>query len=407
MRRIYIIVLLLGFILGLRFLFFYGGRQAYKDGQFVTFSTTLFSVPQDIGNQEFFTANLPNGEKVFIKTNNTSFNFGDNLIISGNLKSQLLNKNVNSWSMNTQQIKASSNSLIIFANIRNKISALFSQVLPGSLSSLLLGIVFGIKGPMSQSFQDELKNVGVLHVISASGMNVVMVSAFLSSIFSFFFKRQVALGFSILGIFLYAILAGLGPSIIRASIMGGLVFVSQILGRQAWASWGLFLSAFLMLFISPQLISDVSFQLSFAATAGLLFIAPIFDREGVKNFLDRSLIGDDVLITLCAQMATLPILLSTFGTYSLWSVVVNALVLWTIPPLMILGGIGAILGLIFAPAGQLLIYLTLPILLYFEKVVSIFGSGGVMQINNVPWQLIFGYYLMLFAILRFIQKLDF
>jgi len=63
----------------------------------------------------------------------------------------------------------------------------------------------------------------------------------------------------------------------------------------------------------------------------------------------------------------------------LYSILVNGLVLWTVPILMTLGGIGALLGLIFAPLGQLLIYISYPLLLYFESIVNFFGRvGGVL-----------------------------
>jgi len=172
-------------------------------------------------------------------------------------------------------------------------------------------------------------------------------------------------------------LAGLEASIIRASIMGILVFSSQIMGRQSLAANGLFLAGFVMLFISPILISDIGFQLSFASTLGILSIKPL-------------------PTTIAAQIATLPILLANFGTYSIYSILVNGLVLWTVPILMMVGGAGAIAGLILEPAGQLLIYLCYPLLLYFETIVNFFGKmGGIITIQTLSWQFIIGYYCLL------------
>jgi competence protein ComEC len=237
-------------------------------------------------------------------------------------------------------------------------------------------------------------------------MNITMVAAFLNSIFTLFLRRQMALFASILGIVFYAFLAGMQPSIIRAAIMGILVFSSQILGRQSLGAYGLFLTAFIMLFISPQLIFDVGFQLSFTATAGLLYINPIFNRVGkIRNLINRYPFLEDISITLSAQIATLPILLVTFGTYSLWSIAVNALVLWTIPVLMILGGVGAIVGMIFAPLGSVLVYLCLPLLLYFQKIVTFFGSlGGILEINTLPLAFVLGYYCLILSLIFYFSK---
>ncbi|MEX2012900.1 MAG: ComEC/Rec2 family competence protein, partial [Candidatus Levyibacteriota bacterium] len=344
-----------------------------------------------------------NGEDVFITIDTTfSFKFGDKLKISGTLNKRLLEDERSIWTMSYPEIEVESNILPFLSDLHRRSVVLFKRSLPPTSANLLLGIVFGIKEQMDKTFSDQLRNVGVIHVIVASGMNVVMVGGFLSSVFSFFLKRQLALVLTIFGIFFYAILSGFEPPIVRASIMGSFVFISQILGRQNTASYALFLSAFLMLFISPSLISDIGFQLSFAATAGLLYLRPLLELGKARNLIKRSIIGEDIATTIAAQAATLPILLSNFGAYSLWSILTNALVLWTIPPLMILGGLGAIFGLAFEPLGRIFIYLALPLLLYFEKIVGVFGeNGGMLNIENFPWQFAISYYLLLIALILY------
>jgi competence protein ComEC len=404
-RKILVFGFILLVILAIRFFLFYQGRQVYKDGQQITFSTIILSEPQFVSNRQSLSANLPNGERVYItSTTENSFNYGDNLNISGTLKNRLLSSGNNIWTMSYPQIKVEANNLKMFAGFRQKIISLFGSILPQTSSSLMVGIVFGIKEQMNADFVKQLRNVGVMHVIVASGMNVVMVGGFLSSIFSYFFKRQVALMLSLFGIMFYAVLAGLGPSILRASIMGGLVFLSQIIGRQSFSSYTLFLSAFAMFFVSPTLISDVGFQLSFVATAGLLYIRPLFEMGKLKTIMEKSIVGEDVATTIAAQVSTLPILLANFGILSFWSVVVNALVLWTVPILMIIGGIGFMLGVIFHPLGQFVIYFSIPFLLYFEKVVSVFGNAGAINISGIPWQFIAGYYLLVIALVLFLCK---
>lgn len=408
-RNLLLFCLILVIILAVRFLFFYSEREIYSDKQRITFHAILMSEPKLISSKQSLSANLPNGERVYVTTDvSSSFNYGDNLNISGTLNKQLLKDGRSIWTMIFPEIRVESNRLIPLTVFRQEIISLFHRTLPQPYSSLLLGIVFGIKEDMDKNFLDQLRSVGVLHVIAASGMNVVMVGGFMSSIFSLLFKRQKALIFSIFGIFLYAFISGFEPSIVRASIMGSLVFVSQILGRQASASYGLFLTGFFMLFISPTLFTDVGFQLSFAATCGLLYLRPIFDlstSSRLKSLVEKSIIGEDVVTTVAAQAATLPILLVNFGSYSIWSILVNALVLWTIPPLMIFGGIGAIAGFISSFLGTLFVYLCFPLLLYFEKIVSIFGQGGLIDVAVFPWQMTVGYYIILCAfIISFRRK---
>lgn len=403
-------------LLGFRFFFFFQNQKEYHDEEQISFEATLLSQPQIFSSYQGVSANLAGGQKIFITASRyPELNYGQKIRVSGKIKtrtgnstSSLLIKNKPILTMFFPKIEIlkSESGLAMVSFIRQKVILGFEQTLPPIFSSLLLGIVFGIKEAMPKDFTNQLRISGVLHVIAASGMNVTMVGAFLSSIFVFFLRRQIALLFTILGILFYAVFAGLEPSIIRASIMGILVFSSQIIGRQNLAAYGLFLAGFLMLFLLPPLIFDVGFQLSFLATFGLLFIKPLLEQQGkIKKVLQKSVIGEDMATTLVAQVSTLPILLLNFGAYSIWSIVVNTLVLWTVPILMILGGIGAIFGLIFAPLGQIFLYLSLPFLIYFQKIVSFFaGLGGVVTLNNFPWQFVLGYYLMLVSLILFWNK---
>jgi competence protein ComEC len=412
-----IIGLVLLLALALRFYYFYGNQPQFSDGQVLSFKTTILSQPQTVGSQQIFTANYKN-KKIKITTNRfPEINYGDFVYIEGSIRilpqsggfqpralegqsygARKISNKAGRPLMYFPKIEALNNSSNIMQsglksinNFRRKLILIFSKTLPSPSSSLLLGIIFGIKEQMPKIFSDNLRTTGVFHVIAASGMNVTLIGGFVSSFLIIFLKRQVAIGLSILGIIFYAILAGLEPSIVRASIMGILVFSSQILGRQTLAVNSLFLAGFGMLFVDPTLLGDVGFQLSFAATLGILYIKPLFGgKEGIIS---------EILTTIAAQIATLPILLANFGTYSIYSVLVNGLVLWTVPILMMIGGVGAFLGFIAMPLGQILIYLCYPLLLYFETIVNIFGKiGGVLTIKNFPWQFIIGYYCLLTSI---------
>ena len=96
----------------------------------------------------------------------------------------------------------------------------------------------------------------------------------------------------------------------------------------------------------------------------------------------------------------MPILLVNFGSYSLWSIPVNAIVLWTIPILMIIGGAAALISFLIEPVARLVLYLSVPFLLYFTKIVEVFGSfPGQINIKSLPFMIILGYYLIILAII--------
>lgn len=402
-KRLFIFIVFLILVLLLRLFLFYSQKTEYQDGQNLSFETTLLSDPKFTGNYQNLSVNLPTGELMFVQTAGyPEYNYGERISISGTLKIKLLNGKNTILSMSFPKITLVKNGenffLAVVNSIRQKIINSFQTVLPKDSSALLLGIVFGIKEDFSKTFLADLKTVGVMHVIAASGMNVTMVSGFFFYIFSLIFKRQKAICLSIAGVLFYDFLAGFQASIIRASIMATLAFSSQILGRQRDGIYILFLTAFIMLLLWPQFLTDIGFQLSFASTLGIMVIPNLFKKW-------ENALSGDLLTTISAQAATLPLLLGSFGTYSLWSVVVNALVLWTVPVLMILGGFAAIVSFIFAPLAKLLLYLCLPFLLYFQSITGFFaGLKASLTVQNLPWQLTAAYYLFLLSVLVFVFK---
>jgi competence protein ComEC len=399
-KRILIFILLLSIVLILRVSLFYSQKTQYRDGEQVSFASTVSSDPKFFGNSQNFSVNLPSGEAVFVQTvGYPQHQYGEIIMVSGKLKVKLLSGNHEILTLSFPKIEGVKNGenyfLAIINSIRQKIIADFQSVLPKDSAALLLGIVFGFKVDFSKTFLQNLKTVGVMHVIAASGMNVTMVSGFFFYLFSLLLRRQLAVFLSVAGIIFYDFLTGFQASIVRASIMAALAFSAQILGKQRDGLYILFLTGLVMLLWQPNYLTDVGFQLSFASTAGILVIPRLLKR--FENGITA-----DLITTFSAQIATLPILVSGFGVYSIWSVVVNALVLWTVPILMILGGFAAILTFIFEPLTQLLLYLCLPFLLFFEAVANFFARlSGSVSLQNVPWQLVVGYYLILGAILAF------
>jgi competence protein ComEC len=405
-KRILIFISILLIALVLKIGWFYSHQTQHEDGEQINFVTMVISDPTFFGNSQNFSINLPTGEVVYVQTAGyPQRSYGDQMSVVGKLKVKLLSKNHQILTLSFPKIESVKNGenyfLAVINLIRQKIIADFQSVLPKDSAALLLGIVFGFKVDFSKTFLANLKIVGVMHVIAASGMNVTMVGGFFFYIFSLFLKRQWAILTSIVGILFYDCLAGFQASIVRASIMAIIAFSAQILGKQRDGLYALFLTALVMLFWQPNYLTDVGFQLSFASTMGILVIPRLLKRfeNGITS---------DLITTFSAQIATLPILISGFGAYSLWSIVVNTLVLWTVPILMILGGFAAILTFIFEPLAKLLLYLCLPFLLFFEAVISFFaGLSGAISLQNVPWQFVAGYYLLLIAILAFgFQKMQ-
>lgn len=420
--KLVLLVISLVILLSLRFFSYFSSQKHFSDGEQAHFVTTIRQEPKIIGARMIISAKPENYDTVFLFVPRTKqLRYGDVIEVSGKVTVKVA-ENVSTqnsastpnektyysiYSPHITPVKSEENLILsVVYSVRQKIISFFQNSLPSVPASLLLGIVFGIKQQMPQDFTSSLRLTGVFHVIAASGMNVTIIGGFLASIFAYFLPRKLALIFSVGGIIFYAILSGLEPSIIRASCMGIIVFSAQIIGRQTLAWYGLLLTGYTMLLFDPGLLSDVGFQLSFTATLGLLYIRPLLEfSDKFKAFLEKSVIGEEVVTTIAAQIATLGILLYYFGTYSLWSVVVNGLVLWVVPLLMMLGGVGAIVSFVFPALAKLLLFAALPFLFYFQTIVTFFANlGGVWQVHEVLWQFVIGYYLILTSIVIYFHK---
>lgn len=408
-KLIFLALASLSLVLILRLAVFFANFKPYSEGQIVSFEARVTSQPKVSSRGQQISLSLPNSQRVSIRFALVpEISYGDVLRIEGKIKYFEVDNGSKIASINYPEFdlieKGVDSNLIL--KVREDIINLFSSSLEPKYSALVLGITFGIKQEMPQDFHDKLEKTGLLHVIAASGMNITMVGGFLMSLFAIFLKRQFALVLTMLGIVFYAFMAGLEPSIVRASIMGILVFAAQLTGRQNSSFLGLFIAAFLMLFKNPSLIYDIGFQLSFMATLGLIYLRPLFFlKHNLKKVIEKSFIGDDLATTISAQIFTLPILLINFGSYSLISVLVNALVLWTVPIIMIIGGVSGVLGLIYDPLGYVLSYLSIPFLLYFENTIDLFSrfTGG-MSILRLPVLVIVGYYLILASLTSYVRK---
>lgn len=244
--------------------------------------------------------------------------------------------------------------LILIGKWRESAVKILGKTLPEPMSSLAAGILLGVRAEMPRGFYEALVSTGTLHVIAASGFNVMIVATILMGLFGRVFSRGKAIGAGVVGIFIYVLLAGASASVVRAGIMGSLTLSAYYFGRASEARRLLWVSAGVMLLISPLMIFDIGFQLSVAATAGILYLGPYLDRIDRNKFLREYLYP-----TLSASFATAPIILWHFGRVSWISPLVNILILPVVPLIMLLSaivvGVGS-LSIVFAQVFAWLLY---------------------------------------------------
>jgi competence protein ComEC len=176
-------------------------------------------------------------------------------------------------------------------------------------------------------------------------------------------KRR-AVPLALAGIVLYTLLVGADAAVVRAAIMGCLYMLALYFGRQTEVRTSLIFSVLLMTAINPHTLWDVGLQLSFAATAGLIWVTPPLERvaerwltalvgaQHVRRVM--GLLSEALLVTLAAQIATEPLIVYHFGRMSAVSLLTNLLILPVQPMVMLAGGLATMAGMIWLPLGQLL-----------------------------------------------------
>lgn len=242
--------------------------------------------------------------------------------------------------------------LISISYVRRWAVTRLEQTLPEPEASLAVGILLGVRRRMPTEFYNELVKTGTLHIIAASGFNVMVVGSALMAILSRLVGKMGGIAGGIVGIWLYVVLAGASASVVRAGIMGSLTLMAYYWGRPSEAQRLLWVTAGVMLLINPLYIVDVGFQLSVAATWGLLYVQPWLQilKSKILQFSNGGVIDDYLFPTLAASVATAPVILYHFGRISLISPLANLLILPVVPLAMMLSA----LTLIVRPAAYLL-----------------------------------------------------
>ncbi|MEN8242159.1 MAG: ComEC/Rec2 family competence protein [Chloroflexota bacterium] len=283
---------------------------------------------------------------------------------------------------------------------------LLYRYLPDPEASLAAGILLGVESGIPDKVELAFQETGTTHIIAISGFNITIVAGLFAILFERLLGPRRGAVVAVIGISIYTLLVGADPPVVRAAIMGGLSLFARQVGRRQDGINSLSFTAAVMLAFNPLLLWDAGFQLSFAATLGLILYAEPWTAalEGWfgRRFPARTSrnlaapISEYFLLTIAAQLTTLPILLYHFQRISWVSLPANLLILPAQPPIMILGGISVLLGVIFAPLGQLCAYLVWPFVAYTIRVVEWIASfNQVRAIGQVSIAFVIGYYLIL------------
>jgi ComEC/Rec2-related protein len=243
----------------------------------------------------------------------------------------------------------------VVASVQGTLSVAVNSEVAEPEAALLLGVAFGIRQPLTPEVRQPLQDAGLIHIVVVSGLKIVLVLGLIGALArrcEWSRRRTVLLAFLVIGS--YVLVSGAGPAAVRSSLMAATAMVTATGGRRTDPVALLALAAALMLGLAPSLVEDPGFQLSFLGTAGILLLAaPIASRLPGPR-----LVAEPFAMTVAAQLATVPVMAGTFGVVAFTGPVANALVLPLLPPMIILGGSGAVLSSVVPGLGWLPLQLT-------------------------------------------------
>jgi competence protein ComEC len=241
--------------------------------------------------------------------------------------------------------------------VRRRLSQALALALPEPQASLAQGVLLGQRSALPADVAAQLNDTNTSHLVVVSGENVVLVSTYATIALAWLVGRRRALALSIAAVFGYALLVGASPPVMRATIMGVLLVVAQLSGRPTHGLTSILFAAALMAGLDPRVLRDVSFQLSFAATAGIVYLASPLRRRIIEavawtlrsDELPRWLgtaFAEPLAVTLAAIFATAPLLALNFQRLSLVAVPANLLVVPAFPLILATSLLAAIGGLL-------------------------------------------------------------
>ncbi|HEU0020947.1 MAG TPA: DNA internalization-related competence protein ComEC/Rec2 [Dehalococcoidia bacterium] len=296
-------------------------------------------------------------------------------------------------------------------DLRRKLSQSLESAMPVPHSSLAQALLLGLRGTLSPEVVQDFRRTGTSHLLAISGMHVgiLLVITIAGSTWALGRRRQLYLLLPGLAIWMYALISGLPVSVMRAALMGSIYLAALGLGRPQSALPPLAISAMIITTLDPLALQQVSFQLSFAAMAGIIIALPYQAR--VSAAISRGIeanrpwwaawlgqlsgwLVSALIVSLGATLATVPLVAGNFGQIPLMGIPATILVLPVLP--FILGGslATALAGLIHPGMGQVVgVTAWLP-LSYLLGVVSN-APGPTVSGAWISPPLAWGWYLVL------------
>ncbi|MYE26542.1 MAG: DUF4131 domain-containing protein, partial [Chloroflexi bacterium] len=292
--------------------------------------------------------------------------------------------------------------------LRTVVQRSIASALPEPQAGLLTGILLGDEDGISRKLKDDFSRVGASHVVAISGFNMVIVSGIVVRVMSTLFRRNRAVvtlnALSVIAV--YALFVGASPGILRAALMSGLLVVGSQLNRKTFVPTSLAFATLLLSLGDPSVLLDIGFQHSLLAVLGLsLFADPLSAR--FRRLLDRllpiraasvvhSFLNEPLIVSIAAQITTLPLIILYFGRLSLVALPVNILIVPVQTAVLLLGMTASVVYAFMPAIGTLIYWADLVFVSWTIAVVRAFADLEFAEIVlDYDGRLIQAFYLLL------------
>ena len=296
--------------------------------------------------------------------------------------------------------------------LRWRLARSLAASVPEPQAAMGQALLLGMRDGLPDELVEDFRVTGTAHVLAISGLHVGVLLGISMSASAWIFGRRHRLYLlaPFVLVWMYALLAGASPSVVRAAAMGSVFLAARLLGRPGTVMPALGLAAAVMVALSPGVLWSVSFQLSFAAVAGIALLRPRFGAPlfGARDEDERSdsagplaWLADAVGVSVAATLATLPLLAFHFERVSLVGIVATPLILPALPLALALYAATAVAGLAAALPGQIVGLVSWAVGGYVALVVGLFARlpAASIEVGRVAPFLVWGYYgvLVLFT----------